>query len=290
VSAFNKFEQSSHSILDAVFEELSWLSHERSHLPSRPFLFTDDCCGEASLSSIYLVRHGQAGTRESYDSLSALGRRQSRLLGEHFVSQGIEFTAAYAGALARQQETAAEVRRAYTEAGVPFPELVVESGWDEFDLGQVYQELAPLLCEEDAEFRSDYEAMREEVKASNGAHDAEVHRRWRPCDTKVLEAWIGGRYPYKGETWEQFRERVAAIRAKLGEAQRDANIVVFTSATPTAIWTGLALGIDDERVRSLAAVLRNSSYTTLRLRGGELRLFTFNEAPHLFSPELRTHR
>ena len=243
------------------------------------------------MSSIYLVRHGQAGTRDSYDSLSELGRRQSRLLGEHFVSQGIGFTAAYAGALARQQETAAEVRRAYIEAGVPFPEIVVESGWDEFDLGQVYQELAPLLCEEDAEFRSDYEAMREEVKASNGAHDAEVHRRWRPCDTKVLEAWIGGRYPYKGETWEQFRERVAAIRAKLSEAQRDANIVVFTSATPTAIWTGLALGIDDERVRSLAAVLRNSSYTTLRLlRGGELRLFTFNEAPHLFSPELRTHR
>jgi broad specificity phosphatase PhoE len=236
------------------------------------------------------VRHGQAGTRDAYDSLSELGRRQSRLLGEHFVSQGIEFKAAYAGALARQQETAAEVRRAYTEAGVPFPEIVVESGWDEFDLGHVYQELAPQLCEVDAEFRSDYEAMREEVKASNGAHDAEVHRRWRPCDTKVMEAWINGRYPYQGETWEQFRERVVAIRLKLGEAQRDANIAVFTSATPTAVWTGLALGIDDERVRMLAAVLRNSSYTTLRLRAEELRLFTFNEAPHLFTPELRTHR
>lgn len=242
------------------------------------------------MSSIYLVRHGQAGTRDAYDSLSELGRLQSRLLGEHFVSQGLEFSSAYAGALARQQQTAAEVSLAYAEAGASFPEVVIESGWDEFNLDQVYRELAPRLYEEDSEFRSDYEAMREEVKASAGASDAEVHRRWRPCDTKVLEAWIGGRYPYGGETWEQFRERVAACRSKLSEAQREANIAVFTSATPTAIWTGLALGIDDGRVRMLAAVLRNTSYTVLRMRGEELRLWSFNEAPHLVTPELRTRR
>jgi len=39
------------------------------------------------LSTVYLVRHGQAGTREAYDSLSELGQRQARLLGEHFISQ-----------------------------------------------------------------------------------------------------------------------------------------------------------------------------------------------------------
>ena len=36
------------------------------------------------MSRIYLVRHGQAGTRKAYDSLSELGKRQSRLLGEYF--------------------------------------------------------------------------------------------------------------------------------------------------------------------------------------------------------------
>ena len=54
---------------------------------------------------MYLVRHGQAGTRDAYDSLSDLGKRQARLLGEHFVSQGIEFAAAFAGALSRQRQT-----------------------------------------------------------------------------------------------------------------------------------------------------------------------------------------
>jgi broad specificity phosphatase PhoE len=242
------------------------------------------------LSNIYLVRHGQAGTRDSYDSLSELGRRQSRLLGEHFVSQGIQFTSAYAGTMSRQKQTAEEVRAAYIEMGVSFPEVVIESGWDEFDLNQVYREIAPRLCEEDSEFRSDYEAMRDEVRASAGAQDAQVHRRWRPCDTKVVETWIEGRYPYGGETWEQFCERVAACPLKSGETQRDANIAVFTSATPTAIWAGLALDITGDRVRQLAGVLRNSSYTLLHLRGEALRLFSFNEVPHLLLPDLRTNR
>jgi hypothetical protein len=52
----------------------------------------------------WVVRHGQAGTREAYDSLSELGERQTRLLGEHFISQGIRFASAYAGAVTRQHE------------------------------------------------------------------------------------------------------------------------------------------------------------------------------------------
>lgn len=247
--------------------------------------------GEAHLSSIYLVRHGQAGTRDSYDSLSELGRRQSRLLGEHFVSQGVEFAAAYAGALTRQRQTAAEVGAAYAAAGLPFPEIAVEPGWNEFDFHHIYGELAPLLCEEDAEFRSEYEEVREQVRASAGEHGAEVHRRWRPSDTKVVEAWAGGRYPYGGETWEGFLGRVSACRLTAGDAPPGTSVVVFTSATPAAVWAGRALDISDGRVRKLAAVLHNTSYTVLlRRRGGELLLLTFNAVPHLTSPGLRTRR
>ena len=61
------------------------------------------------MSRVYLVRHGQAGTRKAYDALSELGRRQARLLGEYFVSEKIHFAGAYSGALLRQEETAAEV-------------------------------------------------------------------------------------------------------------------------------------------------------------------------------------
>ncbi len=111
---------------------------------------------EARLSRVYLVRHGQAGTRKAYDSLSDLGRRQARLLGEYFVSEKIHFAAAYSGALVRQQETAAEVRRRLSRSGRLFPEIVQEPGWNEFDLAHVYRALAPQLCAEDPEFERQY--------------------------------------------------------------------------------------------------------------------------------------
>jgi hypothetical protein len=65
---------------------------------------------------------------------------------------------------------------------------------------------------------------------------------------------------------------------------------VVTSATPVAIWTGLSLEICDERVMRLAGAVYNASYTILRLRESQLRLFTFNAVPHLAAPGLCTHR
>jgi broad specificity phosphatase PhoE len=242
------------------------------------------------LSRVYLVRHGQAGTRKAYDALSELGRRQARLLGEYFVSENIHFTAAYSGALVRQGETACEVKAAYREAGVWFPEIVPDPGWDEFDLTRVYRSLAPLLCAEDPEFEREYRDLVAQARASAERPEASVNRRWLPCDVKVVEAWIRGQHAYDGESWQAFRERVIGCRLKLERAERDTNIVVFTSATPIGIWTALAMEIHDERALRLAGVLHNASCTVLRLQDGELRLHSFNAIPHLCETGLRTYR
>ncbi len=241
------------------------------------------------MSNVYFIRHGQAGTREAYDSLSDLGRRQARLLGGHLASQGVGFAAAYAGGLARQRQTAGEVAAAYAEAGLAFPEVATERGWDEFDFHGIYGELAPLLCADDEEFRREYEEVSALVRA--GGREAEIHRQWRPSDTKVVEAWAGGRYPHGGETWEQFVARVSACRLPASGGPPCENVAVFTSATPTAVWTARALGIDDGRIRRLASVLENTSYTVIRLRADDdALLLTFNAVPHLNRPELRTRR
>ena len=246
------------------------------------------------MSNVYFIRHGQAGTRAAYDSLSDLGQRQALLLGEYLVAQGVEFAAAYAGGLARQQQTAAGVAARYAEAGLAFPALTVDAGWDEFDFHHVYQELAPLMCEEDEEFRREHEQVNAELRANAGDHTADVHRVWRASDTKVMDAWVEGRHPYAGETWEQFVARVAACRLDArgvgGEGRARGNIAVFTSAVPAAIWTARALEVSDTHVRRLAAVLLNTSYTVLQLREAETLLLTFNAVPHLHSPELRTRR
>jgi len=242
------------------------------------------------LSSVYLVRHGQAGTRDAYDSLSELGRRQARRLGKYFMADGVHFTTAQTGEMLRQQETAAEVKAAYQEAEVAFPEVKVEPGWSEFDLNQVYSGLAPQLCAEDPDFQREYEAMREETQRNRGIHEAGVHRRWLSCDTKVVAAWVSGRYEYGGESWRAFHQRVENSLASMNGGQKDANVVVFTSAMPIAICLGLVLGTDADRVLQLAGALQNASYTMLRGRNEHFRLYRFNTVPYLTTQELRTHR
>jgi len=243
-----------------------------------------------TLSNIYLVRHGQAGTREAYDSLSGLGQQQAQLLGEYFLAQRLEFTVVYSGAMQRQQQTALAVKKVYDQAGLSFPAISVDDQWNEFDLTDIYRELGPKLCEIDEEFRVEYEEMRLEVKQNIGVTDAKVHRQWRPCDTKMVDAWISGTLVYSGETWKQFQERIGGCLQQIERLPPRANVLVSTSATPTGVLTGLALGLDDTRVRQLAGVLYNSSYTTLRLRDGRLQMFQFNAVPHLATPELRTFR
>lgn len=238
------------------------------------------------MSHIYLIRHGQAGTRHHYDTLSTLGRQQARLLGEFLAAQNIEFAAAYSGGMERQLQTAAQVASAFSDAGRTFPELQTHEGWREFDLDHIYRAMAPQLCAADAKFKDEYEAQRQQARAGAADETAEIHRRWTPCDMQIVEAWLQARFPYDGESWTAFQQRVGTAPLPNG----DANIAVFTSATPTAIWAGRALDIHDTRALRIAGVLHNTSITVLRVRGGEVRLFSLNEVPHLTRPEWRTHR
>jgi broad specificity phosphatase PhoE len=240
------------------------------------------------LSYLYFFRHGQAGTRDSYDQLSAIGQRQAELLGEYLVTEGLRFSAAYVGSMSRQQQTASGVAAAYARAGQPFPNLETVPAWNEFDLDRVYREMAPPIAAADPQFRREYEVQLEQVRASQGSEEADVHRRWSPCDIRVVDAWIRSLYPYSGESWDAFCSRVGSPRASLNGAE--VNVAIFTSATPIAIWTGLALDIHDHRMLQLAGALYNTSITVLRLRAQQLHLFSFNGVPHLAGAALRTHR
>jgi broad specificity phosphatase PhoE len=242
------------------------------------------------LSRVYLVRHGQAGTRAEYDSLSELGRKQARSLGAFWAGQSLEFAAVFSGTLLRQKQTVDEVAAAYQATGRPFPPIVRDCGWNEFDLADVYRALAPQLCADDAAFRAGWEELERQAHADADRPGAAVHRRWMPCDRQLVSAWIEGRYSYAGESWPAFRARVLACRSRLDQFGHHDNIVVFTSATPIGIWTANALDIEDARAMRLAGVLLNSSSTMLRLLPGELRLHSFNVVAHLMDPELHTYR
>jgi broad specificity phosphatase PhoE len=239
------------------------------------------------LSVLYFVRHGQAGTREHYDSLSELGRDQALRLGEYLRGQGIQFDRAISGSLSRQRATGAAVLEAI---GGGTPGIGVDRGWDEFDLQHVYREMAPCLVRDDADFARQYEEMQRALAESQGAHHAPVHRKWNDCDRKAVRAWVEGRYPFTGETWVKFVERIHGALARAIEIAADGNAIVFTSATPIGVSAARALEIEDGRAMWMAAVLFNASLSSLRIHEGDVRLFTFNMAAHLDSAELRTFR
>src|SRR5260370_27607454 len=191
-----------------------------------------------------MVRHGQAGTRENYDSLSDRGREQARRLGQHFAEQGIQFHRIYSGSLARQRATAEEVPSALSNGAPP---AVVDPGWHEFALSHVYREMAPRLCADDPDFLRDYDAMQRALEESHGAHDAPVHRRWNDCDRKAVRAWVEARYPFTGESWSAFVIRVRAALDRLAAMCLDdgaRNAIVFTSATPYRLCAASTLALD----------------------------------------------
>ena len=237
------------------------------------------------MTSVYLIRHGQAGTRNRYDTLSELGRLQACRLGETLAAHPVEFTSVLCGALARQQETAAAVREAYERAGRDFPAVVTDAEWNEFDLDAVYRDLAPQLAARDPQFRAGYEEM--QAQMADDAHD--IHRRWSDCDLALIRAWVGGKLPVETETWVVFQERIARAWNRLAGA-RGETAAVFTSATPIAIAAGIVLEVGTRTRFRLTGALYNSAWTVLRIQGGEASLFSFNNIPHLNDPSLRTFR
>jgi broad specificity phosphatase PhoE len=238
------------------------------------------------VSNYYFIRHGQAGIRTDYDRLSDLGREQSRALGEWLASQPVEFATAIAGGLSRQQETAAAVAAAYSLSGRRFPEIVTDTGWNEFDLDGVYADIAPVLAERDPQFRAEYEQM----LAHLADEDHSIHRRWTACDLAVIRAWVAGAIPGRAESWTAFQARITSAWGGLPHSQPGANIAIFTSATPIAITLGSVLNADARARFRLAGALYNTAYSVVRMQAGDASLFSFNNVPHLSRPELQTFR
>ncbi len=233
-----------------------------------------------------MFRHGQAGNRANYDTLSPLGREQARLLGRYLSRRGLCFDAVYCGALERHQATFRPVAEAFAEAGHPWPRPVTDVRWNEFDIVRVFREMAPRLAAAEAGYRRHFDELREQMERP----ESHVHHQWTPADNLTVRAWIDGTYPYTGESWSEFSARVLACRETLAAHGDGAQVAVFTSATPIAIWMGESHHLPATRVMELAAVQANTSFSTYLLQGDEIRLASFNEKPHLEEDRLITYR
>lgn len=187
----------------------------------------------------------------------------------------------------RQRETAQVACDVLTEAGLAAPAVTTDDRWNEFSLISVYRALAKRMMKEDAGFARDIEEMQQAIARDPHTTGGAVGR----CDQAVIRAWIEQRYPdFEGESWASFRSRIQVCAADLSSNHRaEKAIAIFTSATPIAITAGAALGLTEEKMLGMLGVIYNTSVTVMRVRNGDLRLFTFNATPHL-SDSQRTFR
>lgn len=239
------------------------------------------------MSVLWLIRHGQAGTRVNYDQLSELGLKQATLLGAHLAAEEVRFDLIVTGALQRQRQTAQLAVESLRAAGIPCPEVEVDSRWNEFDLDAVYAGIAPQLARDDPAFRAHYEQLQAQISSG----ELIIHRRWTPADTGIVRAWVSGRYGYDGESWLDFTSRVAAAcDSILDRMNGGSNAAVFTSATPLAVTMRRAVPLEPLHIMRLAGESLNTNLTLLKLNEGALHLLCFNAVPHLREPALRTCR
>lgn len=237
------------------------------------------------MSFIYLIRHGQAGTRDNYDTLSDVGQQQARLLGEHLAAQQVEFAAVVSGSLNRQRRTAEIACEAMARRGASVPDITTDERWNEFSLLSVYKSIARRLMKEDEQFARDVVEMQEAIRRDPHTTAGATGR----CDQAVIRAWMENRFPELEveESWELFRSRIHSCVETFNGHERA--VAVFTSATPIAIHAGAALALTNDKLISILGVIYNTSLSVLRRKDDDLRLFTFNSVAHL-DPATRTLR
>lgn len=238
------------------------------------------------MSSVTLVRHGQASyMSEDYDKLSPLGEEQAAKLGRYWVRHGITFDYVFHGPAQRHRRTMEIAGAEMQSAGLPWPEPVTFSDFDEFDAFTMMRLMLPALVQQDEKVRSlhaDFEASR---------HSPEAGRKLQKLFEEAARNWAVTGIELEGcESWPQFRARIRSaldqVRASAGASTRT---VVFTSGGPIAASVAHVLELRDEKAIEFVWLSRNASYAQLLFSPDRSSLHAFNAIPHLDDLSLLTY-
>ena len=219
------------------------------------------------MTTLVLVRHGQASFgQHNYDVLSAVGERQSQVLGRHWAGLQWKFDAAYAGAMARQRRTGEEVLAALPEP----PPLQEHAGFNEYNADAVIRAYLPLVAREHPEFSVERRQLFSD------------RAKFQEFFELIVGAWIAQR-PHQEkdlQTWEDFCARcIAGLR---DVAPRDAKqVVVFTSGGMITAALREALKLDDHAAFRCNWRILNASVHRFHLGRRGLSLLEFNNVTHL---------
>ena len=239
------------------------------------------------MSKLTLVRHGQASfLADDYDQLSELGVSQCRLLGEYWARHGMNFDRVYCGPRKRHWQSLTAAAETYRKAGGTLPEPEEAPGLDEFSWGELMQYAKDTLSRDDAhigKLRAAFE---------DAPDRTEKGRTIQHLVEAVTQLWINGEIEHADiEPWPVFQARVLeTIGAMTAEGGSGAKILAFTSGGPVSVTIQRALDTTPEKTLELIWTLRNGAVAEFLYSSRRFSLGSFNDAPHLSTPDLWTYR
>jgi broad specificity phosphatase PhoE len=201
------------------------------------------------MAVVYLVRHGQASFGAAdYDVVSALGHRQSAVLGAELRRRGVQPGTVLSGNMRRQLSTAQETLAAAGIAG----EARGDERWNEYDHVDV---------------------LRHHVGAGSSPQAI--------LDT-ALRGWVAaGESSPCAESWPKFAARVReALTELLGGLGRGRAAVVFTSGGVIGMIAAELLGAGPDGFLALNRVTVNAAITKIVQGRAGASLVSFNEHAH----------
>ncbi|MEW6126266.1 MAG: histidine phosphatase family protein [Acidobacteriota bacterium] len=238
------------------------------------------------MSTLTLIRHGQATPFEKItDRLSEIGEAQSRKLADYWLRYGVQFDEVYVGTLTRHHRTAEIVYEGYSQAGLPLPEPVVMSEFNEYDADGILHRLRPALAEKNPEFR------RLCVEFDANKDTPNRNRYFQKMFEALMTIWLEGHIHLSDvESWLSFSARVERGLKKIIQGGSRRRIAVFTSGGPIGVMVQIAVNATEQSALDLNWRIRNCSITELLFNRNKLSLDWFNATPHLDEPHLRTYR
>lgn len=219
------------------------------------------------MSSIYLIRHGQASFgSENYDQLSDLGERQATRLGAVLSQRLPEFDAVVMGSLARHKQTAANCLAEFGQS-LEQSNPEIDADWNEYDHQNVLAQLNADLAT--AAGTTEFLRQQDNPKVALEKLFSDAMTRWMESDID----------PAYTESWRSFTTRVHAALKK-AQNNRAKNIAVFTSGGPISLIAQALLGVPQENIMNMNWTLMNCGVTKLVATQSRLFVASLNEHTH----------
>ncbi len=218
------------------------------------------------MSTIYLIRHGQAQFgMEEYDALSPTGIEQAKILGKSFVERKIIPTKIISGAMKRHQQT---MDFCLEQMQIEITDKITNDDWNEFDHRDIIAKYEPRY--------KDIEELKKDIFL-----DKSPKEKITEVLIGAVTRWTSGQHNDYNESWTSFCERVKNGLQKIeNEAQKEDVVFVFSSGGSISVILQKILNLSVQKTFEMQLNIANASITKLKTSSRGTQLLSFSDYAH----------